>query len=77
MASIQTKLEKPDAGILMLLNQVLKIQEREFGSESEKVMETLKKAVYYLDKMGKKDEKLPLQRRLYALRSKFTQMVQY
>ncbi|XP_016471148.2 uncharacterized protein LOC107793338 isoform X2 [Nicotiana tabacum] len=77
LVSIQTQLGKDDGELLELLKRVLKIQEKAFGTDSEEVMETLKKIVYYLEKMGRRHDKLPLQRRLSKLRSKYNQMVQY
>ena len=55
----------------------MSIEEREFGYESEEVMETLKKIVYYIDKLGRKNEKFPLQKRLSILRMKYKQRIQY
>ncbi|XP_077226875.1 tetratricopeptide repeat (TPR)-like superfamily protein isoform X3 [Tasmannia lanceolata] len=75
LASIQTRLGKDHGEILELLKRVLNIQEKELGYESEEVMITLKKIVFFLDKMGKKDEKLPFQRRLSLLRTKSKQRV--
>jgi hypothetical protein len=43
LVSIQTGLGKDDGELLELLKRILSIQEREFGSESEEVIETLKK----------------------------------
>jgi len=77
LVSIQTRLGKDDSELLELLRRILNIQEREFGYESEEVLVTLKKIVYYLDKLGKKDEKLTLHRRLSVLRKKYNQMVNY
>ena len=77
MVSIQTRLGKDDGELLELLKRIVSIQEREFGYESEEVMETLKKIVYYLDKLGRKNEKFPLQKRLSILRMKFKQRIQY
>lgn len=77
LVSIQTQLGKDDGELLELLKRVLKIQEKAFGTDSEEVMETLKKVVYYLEKMGRKHERLPLQRRLSKLRTKYKQMVQF
>ncbi|XP_073110514.1 uncharacterized protein [Elaeis guineensis] len=71
LVSIQTRLGRDDSDILAKLKRILSIQEKEMGYESEEVMTTLKKVVYYLDKMGKKEEKLPLQRRLSLLRTKY------
>ncbi|KAL0910319.1 hypothetical protein M5K25_021289 [Dendrobium thyrsiflorum] len=71
LVSIQTRLERDDNDILAKLRRVLSIQERELGHESEESVTTLKKVVFYLDKMGLKDEKLPLQRRLHLLKTKF------
>ncbi|XP_020251830.1 nephrocystin-3 isoform X1 [Asparagus officinalis] len=75
LASIQTRLGKDDANILAKLQRILSIQERELGYESEVTVETLKKVVFYLDKMGKKEEKSPLERRLRSLRAKNKQKV--
>lgn len=75
LASIQIRLGKDDNTVLAILRRVLQIQEKELGYDSEETMTTLKKVVFYLDKMGKKDEKLPLQRRLSLLRSKYKQKV--
>ncbi|OVA08244.1 Tetratricopeptide repeat-containing domain [Macleaya cordata] len=77
LVSIQTRLGKDDAEVLGLLKRVLRIQEKELGYESEEVMVTLKKIVFYLDKMGTKNEKLLLQRRLSMLRIKYKQKVPY
>lgn len=77
LVSIQTRLGEDDTKLLELLKRVLRIQEREFGSESEEVMLTLKKVVSYLDKLGRKEEKSPLQKRLSNLRMKYKQKVQY
>lgn len=76
MVSIQTSLGKDDSELLDLLKRILSIQEKEFGYESEEVMETLKKIVYYLDKSGQRNEKFPLQRRLSILRRKYKQRIQ-
>lgn len=75
--SIQTRVGKDDSNLLELLKRVLRIQEKEFGYESEEVMITLKKIVFYLDKMGRKDEKFPLQKRLSLLRNKHKELIQY
>lgn len=56
---------------------MLKIQEKEFGNESEEVTLTLKKILFYLDKLGRKQEKFPVQRRLSVLRDKSRHKVQY
>lgn len=77
LVSIQIRLDKDESELLKLLRRILNIQEREFGHESEEVLVTLNKIVYYLDRLGKKDEKLPLQRRLSVLRKKYKQMVHY
>ncbi|EYU25245.1 hypothetical protein ABFS82_06G019600 [Erythranthe guttata] len=77
LVSIQTRLEKDDTELLELLKRVLKIQEKTFGHDSEEVMETLKKTVHYLDKMGMKNEKYPLQKKLSILRNKHKQMAKY
>ena len=77
LVSIQTRLGKDDGELLELLKRIVSIQEREFGYESEEVMETLKKIVYYIDKLGRKNEKFPLQKRLSILRMKYKQRIQY
>ncbi|XP_039050515.1 nephrocystin-3 isoform X2 [Hibiscus syriacus] len=77
LVSIQTRLGKGEAELLEQLKRVLRIQEEEFGDESEEVMVTLNKVVYYLDKLGKKDEKSALQKRLSRLRMKYKQVVPY
>uniref|UniRef100_A0A2N9IVN1 MalT-like TPR region domain-containing protein n=1 Tax=Fagus sylvatica TaxID=28930 RepID=A0A2N9IVN1_FAGSY len=77
LVSIQTRLGNDDGELLELLKRILSIQEREMGPESEEVMETLKKIVYYLDKLGMKNEKFPLQKRLSILRMKYKQRIQY
>lgn len=77
MVSIQSRLEKDDSDLLELLKRVLRIQEKAFGDDTEEVMETLKKIVFYLDKMGMKNEKFPMQKRLSMLRTKYKQMVRY
>ncbi|KAH6804103.1 Tetratricopeptide repeat superfamily protein [Perilla frutescens var. frutescens] len=66
LVSIRTRMDKDDGELVELLKRVLKIQEKAFGPDSEEVMETVKKIVHYLDKLGIKDEKYPLQRRLSA-----------
>ncbi|XP_010267554.1 PREDICTED: nephrocystin-3 isoform X2 [Nelumbo nucifera] len=77
LVSIQTRIGTDDSKILMLLKRVLSIQEKELGYESEDAMITLKKVVFYLDKLGRKDEKLPLQRRLSMYRTKHKQSVRW
>uniref|UniRef100_A0A2P2J5C7 MalT-like TPR region domain-containing protein n=3 Tax=Rhizophora mucronata TaxID=61149 RepID=A0A2P2J5C7_RHIMU len=77
LVSIQTRLGKDDSELLVLLDRVLKIQEKEFGPNSEEVIQTLKKIVFCLDKLGMKEEKLSKQRRLSLLRKKHRQMVRY
>ncbi|KAK2992754.1 hypothetical protein RJ640_023267 [Escallonia rubra] len=77
LVSIQSKLEKDDSELLELLKRVLRIQEKAFGPDSEEVMETLIKIVYFLDKMGRRDEKFPLQKRLSMLRNKYKQTVRF
>ncbi|KAH1089800.1 hypothetical protein J1N35_017057 [Gossypium stocksii] len=77
LVSIQSRLGKGEAELLEQLERVLKIQEREFGSESEEVMVTLNKVVFYLDKLGKKDEIFALQKRLSRLQMKYKQSVRY
>ncbi|KAF2317349.1 hypothetical protein GH714_020558 [Hevea brasiliensis] len=76
LISIQTRLKRADAELLELLKRVLNIQEKE-SHESEEVMQTLKKIVFYLDKLGRKDEKFSIQKRLSVLRMKYKQTVQY
>ena len=73
--SIQTRLGNDDNKALENLKRILAIQEREFGVESEEVMETLKKMVFFLDRMGRRDEKPPFQRRISVLRNKFQYLV--
>ncbi|BFG23534.1 hypothetical protein CerSpe_098080 [Prunus speciosa] len=77
LVSIQTRLMKDDEELLEQLKRVLSIQEKEFGPEGEEVMITLKKVVFYLDKLGRKNEIFPLQKRLSALRMKFKQRIQH
>lgn len=69
------RLGKNDNDVLTILKRVLTIQERELGYESEEVVTTLKKVAFYLDKMGKRDEKLPLMRRLSFLKNKYKKKV--
>ncbi|KAK6926032.1 hypothetical protein RJ641_007751 [Dillenia turbinata] len=66
---------RKDDELLELLKRVLKTQEKEYGHESEEVLETLKKIVFYLDKLGRKDEKFPLKRRLSVLKTKYKNLV--
>ena len=75
LVSLQNRLIKDDGVLLEKLKRVLRIQEKELGFESEEVLETLKKIVFYLDKLGRKDEKLSLQKRLSMLRKKFKQRI--
>ncbi|XP_059435205.1 uncharacterized protein LOC132168133 isoform X1 [Corylus avellana] len=77
LVSIQSGLGKDDGELLEVLKRIRSIQEKEFGHESEEVIETLKKIVYYLDKLGRKNEKLPLQKKLSVLRMKYKQRIQY
>ena len=77
LVSIQTRLDRDDSELLKLLQRILNIQEKEIGYESEEVMVTLQKILFYLDKLGKKDEKFPLRRRLSLLRKKYKHMIQY
>ncbi|KAM6586530.1 hypothetical protein CsatA_009135 [Cannabis sativa] len=77
LVSIQNRLIEDDGVLLEKLNRVLRIQEKELGFESEEVLETLKKIVFYLDKLGRKDEKLSIQKRLSMLRKKFKQRIPY
>lgn len=77
LVSIRSRLGKEDDEIVALLERVLEIQEKEFGYESEEVMVTLKKILFYLDKLGRKDEKFRLQKRLSVLKMKYKQMMQY
>lgn len=77
LVSIQSRLGKDDGELLDHLNRVLKIQEKAFGGDSEEVMETLKKIVHYMTRIGLKHEKLPLQRRLSRLRDKYKQAVKF
>ncbi|XP_042503332.1 nephrocystin-3 isoform X2 [Macadamia integrifolia] len=75
LASIQSRSRKDDGEVFALLKRVLSIQEKELGHESEDVVITLKKLVFYLDKLSNKDEILPLQRRLSMLRTKYKKYV--
>ncbi|KAM2007143.1 hypothetical protein ACFX15_002092 [Malus domestica] len=77
LVSIQTRLTKDNESLLEQLKRVLSIQEKEFGAESEEVMITLKKLVFYLEKLGRKNDVFPLQKRLSALRLKFKQRIQH
>ena len=77
LASIQVRLGKDDREILKLLKRILNIHEKELGHESEGIMVTLKKMVYFLDKLGMRDEMLPIQRRLTVLRRKYKQKVHH
>lgn len=77
MVSIQTRLGKDEMELLEQLKRVLRIQEKELGSESEEVMISLNKVVFYLDKLGMKDEKFALEKRLSRLRMKYKQLVRY
>lgn len=52
------------------LKKVLPIHERLRGIESEKVMITLRKIVFYLNKAGKNDEKASYMMKLAVLRYK-------
>lgn len=77
LVSIQSRLEKDDNELLGHLQRVLKIQEKTFGDDSEEVIGTLKKILFYLDKMGRKNEKFPVQKKLSVLRTKYKQMIQH
>ncbi|KAL7585515.1 hypothetical protein Lser_V15G43634 [Lactuca serriola] len=77
LISIQKRVGRDDGEILEMLKRNLRIQEREFGDESEQVVETLKKIVFYMEKLEIKDQKYPFQRRLSLLRNKFKQQLQY
>ncbi|PWA51438.1 tetratricopeptide repeat (TPR)-like superfamily protein [Artemisia annua] len=74
---IQNRIGRDDGEILELLKRNLNIQEKAFGNESEQVIGTLKKILFYMDKLGIKDQKFPFQRRLSLLRNKFKEQVQY
>ncbi|KMZ66141.1 hypothetical protein ZOSMA_2G01530 [Zostera marina] len=69
--SIQMRLEKDDSDLLAQLKRLLSIQENELGYDNEDVMMTLKKIVFFLDKMCKKEEILPIKRRLTLLQNKY------
>lgn len=75
LVSIESRLEREESVLVKRLKRVLRIQEKAFGRDSKEVLETLKKLVYYLDKTGKKDEKLPLQKRLSILINTYKDMV--
>ncbi|KAK9145655.1 hypothetical protein Sjap_005558 [Stephania japonica] len=77
LVSIQTRLNKDDGETLALLKRVLSIQQRELGEESEEVMLTMKKVLFYLNKMGRRDEKLLLERKLSLLRRKYKLKVKW
>lgn len=77
LISIQTRMGKDDDQLVALLQRVLKIQEKEIGYESEEVTVTLKKIVFYLEKLGRRDEKVKLQKRLSVLKMKYKQMIHY
>ncbi|XP_024029789.1 LOW QUALITY PROTEIN: uncharacterized protein LOC112094053 [Morus notabilis] len=77
LVSIQARLKTDNEMLLEHLKWMLRIQEKEFGCESEEVLETLKKMAFYLDKLGRKPEKLSLQKRLSVLRMKFKQRIRY
>lgn len=77
LISIQTRMGKDDDQLVALLQRVLKIQEKEIGYESEEVTVTLKKIVFYLEKLGRRDEKVKLQKRLSVLKMKYKQMMHY
>lgn len=77
LVSIQTRLGEDDKAIVALLKRVLKIQELTFGHESEEVMETLKKIIHCLDKLGMRIEKLPVERRFSNLWEKYKDMIAY
>ncbi|KAK4793731.1 hypothetical protein SAY86_024166 [Trapa natans] len=77
LISIRARLGKQDDEIVVLLERVLVIQEKELGYESEEVMITLKKLLFYLDKVGRKDEKFRLQKRLSVLKKRYKQIMHY
>ncbi|KAJ4781803.1 Nephrocystin-3 [Rhynchospora pubera] len=70
LVAIQAVLERDEGEMLEKLKRVLRIQERLMGRNSEEVAITLHKIVFYLDKLGKNDEKVPYQRRLSVLTTK-------
>ncbi|XP_015865808.1 uncharacterized protein LOC107403435 isoform X2 [Ziziphus jujuba] len=75
LVSIQTRLEKDDEVLLEQLKRILSIQEKEFGIESDEVLITLKKVAFYLDKLGRRNEKFSVQKRLSNLKMKFKQQI--
>ena len=77
MVSIQSRLGKDESELLKLLKRILRIQEREFGDDGEEVIDTLKKIAFCMEKLGMKDEKFLLQKRLSMLRMKFKNQMQY
>lgn len=77
LVAIQIRLGKDEVELLEMLKRVLRIQEKEFGNDSEEVMSTLKKVVFYLNKLGRNDEKFPLLKRLSNLRMKYKQKIAY
>ena len=76
LVSIQTRLGRDENELLELLRRILNIQERiwtwDWGGFGY-----LKKIVYYLDKIWKKDEKLTLKIRLSVLSKKYKQTINY
>ncbi|XP_022159305.1 uncharacterized protein LOC111025733 isoform X2 [Momordica charantia] len=77
LVCIQSRVGKDEKELLNMLMRILRIQEKEFGMEGKEVIDTLKKIVFYMDKLGIKDEKFPLQKRLSMLRMKFKNQMQY
>ncbi|EPS74006.1 hypothetical protein M569_00751 [Genlisea aurea] len=70
LVCIWRKVGKDGSEVLEVVRRVLRIEEKYFGSESVEVMETLKKMVFLADKMGLKNEKFGLRRRLLMLAQK-------
>ncbi|KAF3432799.1 hypothetical protein FNV43_RR23901 [Rhamnella rubrinervis] len=75
LVSIQTRLMEDDEVLLEQLKRILSIQQKEMGFESEEVLITLKKVAFYLDKLGRRNEKLSVQKRLSKLKLKFKQQI--
>ncbi|GAB2265057.1 hypothetical protein Dimus_000124 [Dionaea muscipula] len=70
LVSIQMRTGEDDETLLERLERVLAIQEKGFGLESKEVMLTLRKILFFLNKLGRRHEVLPLKRRLSVLENK-------
>lgn len=67
---IQSTITKDNQVVLEKLEMLLKTQEKVSGNDCEEVRRTLEKMAYYLDKLGRKDEVLSLEKRLSMLSTK-------